>query len=1093
MWSKITEVSLRNRLLVICGLIAAVIIGFRMFQTAPIDVYPDINPPRITVLTEAHGWSPEEMETLVTLPIESSMNGAPDVTRVRSSSAIGLSLVFVEFEWGMDIFLARQMVSERLQLVGPNLPEGVDAPIILPTSSLLGEILEYALIDESEEKQKLDPMEMRDIADWVIRYRLQSKGGIANVINIGGYIKQFQVFVNPERLVSYGISLEDVAHALEKSNDNAAGGFLIKDTRELMIRGLGRISSVADIENVVIDVREHNTPVLVNDVATVRIGSLPEIRRGAGSRNGEETVLGKVVKQPGINTLTLSDKVVSELDSLEKSLPEGVKIEVEYAQANLIRRAVDTVKEALRDGAILVVVVLIIFLFNIRTALITLTAIPLSLIIAIIVLLSQGGTLNIMTLAGLAIAVGMVVDDAIVYVENIFRRLQEYFHLRDLGNETDETPTQVVTRASDEMRVSIVFATLIIILVFLPLFSLSGIEGRMFRPLGWAVVISMAASLLVALTVVPVLSDLLLGRVRDIPLHELIPMVDPSEKRGPFTWIKRAYNAFRNLVVRWRLFIVKLAPDSDVETALTLQPVVMWIKRAYRPILSLVIRLRWVVVAVALLLVILTCASIPRLGREFLPVMDEATFTISVFSPPGTSLNESTRIGREMEIRLDEEIPEVTSVSSRTGRAEADEHAHDVNTHEIVVNFDPPDKREKTREDLLVEVRELLSTENFPGVQVSVGQPIQHRLDHLLSGVSAQVALKLFGPDLDMLRQKAEDIEAVMSEIDGVADLQVEQQVQIEQLQIKVKRFEAARYGLSVQDITHFAEGAFKGETVSQIIQGQRQYDLVVRIDPTLVTTVESFGNLKLRTPSGAFIPLKQVADVSFGFGPNTINRENVSRRIVIQCNVQDRDLGNFIDEVKKEIEAHVDIPEEYFLTYGGQFESQQRAQRRILIQTGFVFIGIFILLYLAMGSVRLSILVILNLPLALIGGVVSVFLTGGVLSIPSMVGFILLFGIAVRNGIILVSHINALRSEGIPLYDAVMKGASERISPVLMTALTTGLGMLPLALAHGSGAELQKPLAIVISGGMITATFLTLLVLPALYYLVEKRGAEEL
>ena len=1091
MWSKITEASLRNRLLVICGLIATIIIGFRTFQTAPIDVYPDINPPRITVLTEAHGWSPEEMETLVTLPIESSMNGAPDVTLVRSSSAIGLSLVFVEFEWGMDIFLARQMVSERLQLVAPNLPEGVDAPIILPTSSLLGEIMEYALVDESESKEKLDPMEMRDIADWVIRFRLQSQGGIANVINIGGYIKQFQVFVNPERLVSYGISLEDVAHALEKSNDNASGGFLIKDARELMIRGLGRISTVADIENVVIDVREHNTPVLVKDIATVKIGSLPEIRRGAGSRNGEETVLGKVIKQPGINTLILSDKVKSELESLEKSLPENVKVEVEYAQADLIRRAVDTVKDALRDGAILVVIVLIIFLFNVRTALITLTAIPLSLIIAIIVLLWQGGTLNIMTLAGLAIAVGMVVDDAIVYVENIFRRLQEYFHLRELGNETDETPTQVVTRASDEMRVSIVFATLIIILVFLPLFSLSGIEGRMFRPLGWAVVISMAASLLVALTVVPVLSDLLLGRVRDIPLHEPTAGVDPSRKRGVFTGIKSIYNGFRNLVIRWRLFVVTLAPDSDVDDALTLQPVVMWIKRAYRPILSLVMRLRWLVVAVALLLVILTFAAIPRLGREFLPVMDEATFTISVFSPPGTSLNESTRIGREMETRL-LEIPEVTSVSSRTGRAEADEHAHDVNTHEIVLNFMPPDEREETREDLLAEVRELLSTENFPGVQVSVGQPIQHRLDHLLSGVSAQVALKLFGPDLDILRQKAEEIEAVMSGIDGVADLQVEQQVQVEQLQIKVKRFEAARYGLSVQDITHFAEAAFKGETVSQIIQGQRQYDLVIRIDPTLVKTVESFGNLKLRTPAGAFIPLKQVADVSFGFGPNTINRENVSRRIVIQCNVQNRDLGNFIAEVQKEIEAHVDVPEEYFLTYGGQFESQQRAQRRILIQTGFVFIGIFILLYLAMGSMRLSILVILNLPLALIGGVVSVFLTGGVLSIPSMVGFILLFGIAVRNGIILVSHINALRKEGMPLYDAVMKGASERISPVLMTALTTGLGMLPLALAHGSGAELQKPLAIVISGGMITATFLTLLVLPALYYLVEKRNADQ-
>ena len=1043
MWSKITEVSLKNRLLVIACTIVAVIIGFRMFQSAPIDVYPDINPPRITVLTEAHGWSPEEMETLVTLPIESAMNGAPDVARVRSSSAIGLSLIFVEFDWGMDIFLARQMVSERLQLVTPNLPEGVDAPIILPTSSLLGEIIEYALVDETGD---FDEMEMRDLADWVIRYQLQSQGGIANVINIGGYVKQFQVFVNPERLISYGLSLEDVASALEKSNENSAGGFLIKESRELTIRGLGRISTVSDIENVVVDVRGYSTPIFVKDVATVKIGSLPEIRRGAGSHNGKETVLGKVVKQPGINTMNLSDKVTSVLKSLEKSMPEGVKIKVEYAQADLIRRAVDTVKDALRDGAILVVVILAIFLFNIRTALITLTAIPLSLIIAVIAMLSQGGTLNIMTLAGLAIAVGMVVDDAIVYVENIFRRLQEYFRRRYMGEEPDETPAEVVTRASDEIRASIVFATLIIILVFVPLFSLSGMEGRMFRPLGWAVVISMAASLLVALTVVPVLSDLLLTR---------------------FRWQHKREGS-------------NSEPTPPKES-----PVVVWIKRAYRPILALVMRLRWGVAVLALLLVVLTAAAIPRLGREFLPVMDEATFIVSVFSPPGTSLGESTRIGREMETRL-LTIPEVTSVSSRTGRAEADEHAHAVNTHEILVNFIPPDEREKTREELLTEVRTLLSPENFPGVLVSVGQPIQHRLDHLLSGVSAQVALKLFGPDLDTLRQKAEEIRAVISEIDGAADLQVEQQVQVEQLQIKVNRLEAARHGLRVEDVTHFAETAFKGETVSQVIQGQRQYALLIRVDPTLVNTFESVKDLELRTPSGTFVPLKQVADVSFGYGPNTINRENVSRRIVIQCNVQDRDLGNFIAEVQQKINEHINLPEAYFLTYGGQFESQQAAQRRILIQTGFVLVGICVLLFLAMGSFRLSLLVMLNLPLALIGGVISIFLTGGVLSIPSMVGFILLFGIAVRNGIILVTHINTLRSEGLSLYDAIMKGAEERISPVLMTALTTGLGMLPLALAHGSGAELQKPLAIVISGGMITATLLTLLVLPVLYYIVE-------
>ncbi len=1045
MWSKITEVSLKNRLLTIAFTIVIVIIGFRMFGSAPIDVYPDINPPRITILTEAHGWSPEEMETLVTLPIESAMNGTPYVSRVRSSSAIGLSLVFVEFDWGMDIFLARQMVSERLQLVSPNLPHGVDAPIILPTSSLLGEILEYAVVDETG---KFDEMEMRDLADWVIRYQLQSQGGIANVINIGGYVKQYQVFVNPEQLINYHLSLEDVADALAKSNENSAGGFLIKDTRELMIRGLGRISTVADIENVVIDVRGHSTPILVKDVGRVKIGELPEIRRGAGSRNGKETVLGKVVKQPGINTLSLSDKVVSVLKSLEKSLPRGIKVKVEYAQADLIRRAVDTVKDALRDGAILVVLILIIFLFNIRTALITLTAIPLSLIMAVIVLISRGDTLNIMTLAGLAIAVGMVVDDAIVYVENIFRRLQEHFRRHARGEATDETPTQVVKRASDEIRSSIVFATLIIILVFVPLFSLSGMEGRMFRPLGWAVVISMAASLLVALTVVPVLSDLLLTRFRTRRTK------DESQSGVPRT------------------------KES---------PVVVWIKRAYRPILSLVMRLRWGVVALAMLLIVLTLAAIPRLGREFLPVMDEATFTIAVVSPPGTSLGESTRIGREMETKI-LTLSEVTSVSSRTGRAETDEHAHSVDTHEIVVNLIPPDEREKTREELLTEVRALLSAEKFPGVLVSVGQPIQHRLDHLLSGVNAQVALKLFGPDLNTLRQKAEEIRAVIAEIPGVADLWVEQQVQVEQIQIQVKRREAARYGLRVEDVTHFAETAFKGEAVSQIIQGQRQYALVIRVDPTLVTTLESVGDLKLRTPAGTYVQLKQVADVGYGFGPNTINRENVSRRIVIQCNVQNRDLGNFIAQVQREINEHIDLPEAYFLTYGGQFESQQAAQKRILVQTGFVLVGICILLYLAMGSMRLSLLVMLNLPLALIGGVVSVFLTGGVLSIPSMVGFILLFGIAVRNGIILVTHINTLRAEGMSLYDAVLKGAEERISPVLMTALTTGLGMLPLALAHGSGAELQKPLAIVISGGMITATLLTLLVLPVLYYIVEKR-----
>ena len=1033
MWSKIIEFSLKYKLLVIIVAIAVTILGWQTFQSAPIDVYPDINPPRITVLTEAHGWSPEEMETLVTLPIESTMNGIPYVDRVRSSSAIGLSLVFVEFAWGTDIFLARQMVSERLQLIASNLPSGVDAPIILPTSSLLGEIIEYALVDETGQ---FGPMEMRDLADWIIRYQLQSQGGIAKVINIGGYIKQYQVFINPDQLTSFDLSLEDVALALESSNENSAGGFLIRDAQELMIRGLGRIETVADIEDVVIDTRQHGRPILVKDVARVQIGSTPEIRRGAGSRNGIETVLGKVVKQPGVNTLALTDKVLSVLSSLETSLPDGIKIKREYVQADLIRRAVDTVKEALRDGAILVTVVLAVFLFNFRTALIALTAIPLSLVISVIVLIWQGFSINVMTLSGLAIAVGMVVDDAIVNVENIFRRLREYFQ-----RPTSETSTQVVLRASNEICSSIVFATLIIILVFVPLFSLDGMEGRMFRPLGWAVAISMLVSLLVALTLIPALSDRLLTANIQFPGKE--------------------------------------------------SPIVNWIKKGYRPLLVLTLKWRIWVLGAAFILMLLTLSLIPRLGREFLPVMDEATFTVSVFSPPGTSLGESVRIGREMEVKL-LTIPEVISVSSRTGRADADEHAHDVNTHEIVVNFTPPDKREKSREELLESVRQLLSSQNFPGMMVSVGQPIQHRLDHLLSGVNAQVAIKLFGPDLNQLRQKAEQIHRVMLDVDGVTDLQVEQQVQVEQLQIKVDRLAAARYGLSVKDVNHFVESAFKGEVVSQILQGQRQYDMVMRVDPSFVNQINKIAKLKIRTSRGHLVPLEQVAEVQTDYGPNTINRENVSRRIVIQCNVQKRDLASFVTEVQTQIQRRVNLADGYFVTYGGQFESQQAAQKRILIQTGGVLVGIFILLYLVMNSVRLSLLVMLNLPLALIGGIISVFFSSGILSIPSMVGFILLFGIAVRNGIILTSHINDLRSKGLPLYEAILKGAEERISPVLMTALTTGLGMLPLALADGSGAELQKPLAIVISGGMVTATMLTLLILPMLYYMVESNGDSE-
>ncbi|GMQ82211.1 MAG: efflux RND transporter permease subunit [Rhodothermia bacterium] len=1030
MWSAIISFSLKNKVLVLIAAVAVLILGYKAFQQLPIDVYPDIDDPRVTIMTEAQGFAPEEIETLVTFPLESAFNGVPFVKRVRSSSGVGISVIFVEFEWGTDIYRARQLVAERLQMIAPSLPDGVEAPFMAPITSRLGEIVEYAIVDENN---NLSTLELRDIADWIIQFRLKATGGIANVINQGGFVKQYQVMVNPDRLLAYDLSLSDVRDAMEKDNLNTPGGFFLAGRQEFLIRGLGRVKTVSDIENILVATRKEGLPVLIKDVATVRIDG-PIARRGAGSLDGVETVLAKVSKQPNTNTFKVTETVLDVLEELEQSLPEGVKIKPEYVQADLIKRSIDTVGEALRDGAILVMLILLLFLFNIRTSLVSLTAIPLSLVLAIIVLYWYGLTLNTMTLAGLAIAIGMVVDDGIIDVENIFRRLREYF-----AKPTDEKPGEVVLRASNEIRASIVFATLIIILVFVPLFTLTGIEGRLFFPLGLAVVIAMAASLFVALTVVPVLSELLLTRGRRISAKE--------------------------------------------------SPVVRWIKLAYRPVLSFVmIRYRAVLVG-SVSLVIIALMLIPFMGTEFLPILDEGTLVVNAINAPGTSLEESQRIGKRIEAAL-HTIPEVTSTSDRIGRAEQDEHAEGVYYNELLVNVVPVEERERDREELLAVVREKLA--QFPGVTVSIGQPIQHRIDHLLSGVTAQVAIKIFGPDLDVLRRKAQEVADVVSGVRGVADLQVEPQVLIEipQLKIDIKRDAASRFGLSVQDISHFIETAFNGEVVSQVVLEQRQYDLVVLIDDASRNNLDRLQNLRIATPAGPKVPLRRVADLSVDLGPNTINRENVSRRIVVQSNVQDRDLGSFVGEVQERVAQRVDFPPGYFITYGGQFESQQSATRLLLIEMVFVIIAIFVLLQMSMGTWKLAGLVILNLPLALVGGIFSVFLSGGVLSVSSLVGFILLFGIAVRNGIILITHVNDLRFlEGKGLMEAIMEGAGDRISPVLMTALTTGLGLLPLALSTGSGAELQKPLAIVIVGGMVTSTILTLVSLPVFYYLIERKS----
>ncbi len=1032
MWSRIVEFSLRNWVLILAGTLLSLLSGYQVLTRMPVDVYPDITDPRVTILTEAPGWSPEEVETLVTFPMESVFNGMPYVKRVRSSSGIGLSVVIIEFVWGTDIFRARQVVAERLATV--KLPEGAEAPFMTPIASRLGEIVEFALVDENaDEQKKLSPLELRDLADWVVRFRLQSAGGIANILNMGGFVKEYQVMIHPKHLIHYRLTLKEVFEALETSNINAAGGFAEDFHQEYLIRGLGRIQEIEDIENVVIKTRANGVPIYVKDIAHVMVSG-PVVRRGAGSLNGEEAVLGRVVKQPGTNTLELTEKIMKIFDELKNALPEGVKMKPEYLQAEVIRRAIHTVRQSFLEGAILVVAILFLFLWNLRASFITLTAIPLSLILAVLFIALQGMTLNVMTLAALTIAIGLVVDDAIIVVENIHRRLKEA-GVEQSGAGSDGN-REIVLSATQEIVGSVVYATVIIMLVFLPIFTLTGLEGRLFSPLAITVIVAMGASLLVSVTLNPALSFLFLARGRENPHRE--------------------------------------------------SPILSWIKCGYRPFLARVLRWRWAVIAGLIVIVGAALALTPFVGKEFLPIMDEGTYVINVRMLPGTSLEESLRIGRQVEKAL-LKVPEVVSTSNRTGRAEQDEHAEGVNVNEILVNVLPPEKRKIPREELLRKIREKL--EQFPGAVTFVGQPIQHRIDELLSGVTAQVAIKLFGPDLEVLRSKAQEIAAAVRSISGAVDVLVEQQVEIPQLQIQVDRKTAARYGLSVGEISKFVETAFKGEVATQVILGQRTYDLVVILDKEFRNDLEKMRQLLIDTPAGPQVPLERVARIAYGKGPNTINRENVSRRIVIQSNVQGRDLGSFIEDVQKAISQRVQMPEGYYVVYGGQFEAQQEAMRQLLLQGALIIVAIFLLLYISLGSVRSAVMVMLNLPFALAGGIFAVFLSGGVLSIPSAIGFILLFGIAIRNGIILIMHINHLRSqEGLPLEEAILTGAEHRASPVLMTALAAGIGMVPLALATGSGAELLKPLATVIVGGMVTSTALTLLALPTLYYMVEKR-----
>ena len=1017
MLNGIIRWSLSNRPVVLIGAAVSLIIGIYVALGLPVDVFPDLTAPTVTVLTEAHSMAPEEVETLVTFPIETALNGATGVRRVRSASGIGISVVWVEFDWGTDIYRARQIVSEKLQWVANALPPGISRPIMAPISSIMGEIMLIALTGPADQL-----MEMRTLADWTLRRRLLALAGVSQVIPIGGQVRQYQVILDPESMKHYGVTLDEAAKAVESSSRNSSGGFYVQSEKEYLIRGIGRAERLEELGLTPVAMR-NNVPIRLDQVAKVQIG--PKVRRGTGSVNGREAVILSIQKQPKANTVELTAWIDEVLDDIERTLPSGIEIErFVFRQSDFITVAIENVIEALRDGAILVIIILYLFLLNFRTTFISVIAIPVSLVFTIFILKLWDASINTMTLGGMAIAIGVLVDDAIIDTENVFRRLRQN---RNVPEGRQRPAMEVIFEASSEVRYPIVFATFIVMIVFVPLFALSGVEGRMLRPLGITYIISISASLLVALTLTPVMCSYLLVGAQ----------VLESEEES---WVVRK------------------------------------LQQAYAPILRYALKRPVLVMLLCLVMLAGALALVPFLGRAFLPEFNEGTLTINMVTVPGTSLQKSDQLGRSSEeIILSQ--PEVISTARRTGRAELDEHAQEVNAAELDVRFQLKDR---DRETFISSLRNQLAV--IPGTNFSIGQPISHRIDHMLSGTRAEVAVKLFGTDLLRLRSLAEQIRRAMEQVEGVVDLQIEQQTDIPQTRILFNRVELGKHGLSVDDVARAVDIGLNGEVVGQILEEQKAFDLLVRFDEKSRSDIEQIRRAKINTPAGTAIPLMQVADVRIDSGPNLISREDVQRKIVIQCNVAGRDLRGVVDDIRGAIENRINLPEGYYVVYGGQFESEQRASRIIGLLSLLAVLAIFLILYLAFGSMKLGALMMVNLPLALIGGIVAVFLGGGVLNVASMVGFITLLGIATRNGILLVSRYETLQKEGQSLREAIYRGSMERLSPILMTALTTGLALIPLALAgHEPGNEIQSPLAIVVLGGLLSSTFLNMVVIPAL------------
>lgn len=1010
--------SLKNRAAVIAMSLIVTALGLYVTLQMPIDVFPDLSAPTVTVVADAVGMAPTEVESLVTFPIEAALNGASGVRRVRSATAVGISVIWVEFDWGTDIYEARQVVNEKLSLV--DLPPEAERPILAPISSIMGEIMFIALTSDRH-----SPTELRTVAETTIRRRLLSVAGVSQVTPTGGDEKQYQVVLSPLKLTAYSLSVEQVVDALAASNENISAGFLVQGGSEFLVKGEGRAHDLEDIGATVVTAFE-GTPVHVSDLGTVQIGAAP--KRGDGAANGQPAVVIGIQKQPGVNTLALTKQLDGVLEDIQSKLPEGMTINKDiFRQANFIKTAVENVLHALRDGGILVVVIVVLFLANIRASLITLAAIPLSLLTAVLTLQGLGATINTMTLGGMAIAIGALVDDAIIDVENVARRLREN---ASLPEEDRRSALDVVYRGSVEIRSSIVFATLIIILVFLPIFFLSGVEGRLLAPLGVAYVVSLFASLVVAVTLTPALCHVLLPQSRSI---------------------REAH-----------------------EPRLT-----QWLKGLYSPLLKRVLNHPWLVTVPALALFGAAVFGITRMGGAFLPDFNEGSLTISAVTLPGTSLQESMELAKAVDNVLLAQ-PEVVSVARRTGRAERDEHVMGVESSELEVSLE---MKVRSKAELLAKLREEFT--QIPGMNITIGQPISHRIDHMLSGTRANLAVKVFGDDLFTLRKVAESVRSAMSNVEGVVDLSVEQQMDVPILLVHFDREALATHHLHIQDAAQTVEAALQGVYVTRILEGPYAYDLRVRLDEGDGWSLETIGDVPLDAPGGAKIPLKRVASIVRTTGPNLVSREQVQRKIVVQSNVSGRDVASVVADTREQVEPIIDQYPGYTVEYGGQFESAEAAKRWLTILGVLVTLCVGFLLHLAFGSGRDAAFVMINLPLALIGGVLGVYISGGVLSVASMIGFITVFGIAARNGIMLISHIRNLQEkEGVTDFrEAVFRGSLERLAPILMTALATALALIPLALGGDKpGNEIQTPMAIVILFGLLTSMALNMIITPALY-----------